>query len=129
MDWSYYDLIILIKALLCLRNQCFCIKNSNSTTINFNIFCWNFARVSFLPLSTKECSGFFLFCLDLELFAKIKKSLVSTHLFFHIFVNNPRSKQNKKKKSWTRFCRHCQVGNLCKMSVKIIELYGSSSLW
>ena len=25
---------------------------------------------------------FFKFCLDLELFAKIKKDLVSTHLFF-----------------------------------------------
>ena len=27
----------------------------------------------------KRCLGFFLFCLDLELFAKIKKDLVSTH--------------------------------------------------
>ena len=35
--------------------------------------------------------GFFLFHLDLELFAKIKKDLVSTHLF-----NNSRPKQNKK---------------------------------
>ena len=30
-------------------------------------------------MSTKACSGFILFCLDLELFAKIKKDLVSTH--------------------------------------------------
>ena len=30
----------------------------------------------------QECVGFFLFHLDLELFAKIKKDLVSTHLFF-----------------------------------------------
>ena len=48
------------------------------TTIEFNIFCWNFAHVSWLPMSTKACSGFFLFCLDLEFFAKIKKPLVST---------------------------------------------------
>ena len=27
----------------------------------------------------QECLGFFLFYLDLELFAKIKKELVSTH--------------------------------------------------
>ena len=25
-----------------------------------DIFFWNFARVSFLPMSTKRCSGFFL---------------------------------------------------------------------
>ena len=31
-------------------------------------------------MSTKGCSGFF--CLDLELLAKIKKDLVSIHLFF-----------------------------------------------
>ena len=30
-------------------------------------------------MSTKGCSGFFLFYLDLELFAKIKKDLFRTH--------------------------------------------------
>ena len=30
-------------------------------------------------MSTEGCSVFFLFCIDLELFAKIKKDLVSTH--------------------------------------------------
>ena len=30
-------------------------------------------------MSTKGCSGFFLFCLEFELFIKIKKYLVSTH--------------------------------------------------
>ena len=30
-------------------------------------------------MSAKGCLGFSLFCLDLELFAKIKKDLVSTH--------------------------------------------------
>ena len=30
-------------------------------------------------MSTKECEWFFNFCLELELFAKIKKYLVSTH--------------------------------------------------
>ena len=37
----------------------------------------------------------FSFYLDLELFAKIKKELVSTHLFFTL-INNSRSKQNRK---------------------------------
>ena len=36
--------------------------------------------------------GIFLFCLDLELLAKVKKALVS-----HIFINNSRSKLNKRK--------------------------------
>ena len=44
------------------------------TTLVFNVFCWNFAHVSYLPISTKGCSGFFLFCLDLESFAKVKKN-------------------------------------------------------
>ena len=46
-------------------------------------------------MSTKGCVGFFLFYLDLELFAKIKKDLVSTHSFFTL-INNSRSKQNRK---------------------------------
>ena len=33
-------------------------------------------------MSTKVCSAFFLFCLDLELIAKIRKDLVSIHSFF-----------------------------------------------
>ena len=40
----------------------------------------------------KTVCGIFLFCLDLELFTKIKKDLVSTRSF----INNSRSKQNKK---------------------------------
>ena len=46
---------------------------------DFNNFCWRFAHVTYLPMSTKGCVGFFLFCLELELFAKNKKiSAVST---------------------------------------------------
>ena len=46
-------------------------------------------------MSSKGYVAVFLFCLDLELFAKIKKDLVST-LVFYTFINNSRSKQNKK---------------------------------
>ena len=64
------------------------------TIPQFNIFCWNFAHVFYLPLSKKVYVGFFLFYLDLELFAKIKKDLVSTHSFFTLLLitqdlNNP----------------------------------------
>ena len=41
------------------------------TTVDFNNFCWNFAHVPYLTISTKRCVGLFLFCLELELFAKI----------------------------------------------------------
>ena len=37
-----------------------------------------------------------LFCLDLELFSKIKKRPDFYTLDFYIFINNSRSKQNKK---------------------------------
>ena len=57
------------KTLLFSRNQVFCLKNSQnrklwrvSTTIDLNNFCWNFAHVPYLPMSTKACVGFFLFC-------------------------------------------------------------------
>ena len=38
-----------------------------------------FCTRSLLTSVYKGCGGFFLFCLELELFAKIKKYLVSTH--------------------------------------------------
>ena len=82
----------------------FCLKNWNfwraPTTIEFNIFCWNFAHVSYLPMSTKGCSDFFKFCLDLELFPKIKKDLVSTHSFFTFpLITQYLNKKTKQKKN------------------------------
>ena len=29
------------------------------TTVEFNIFCWNLAHVSYLTMSAKVCSGFY----------------------------------------------------------------------
>ena len=110
----------LDKALMFLRNQVFCLNIWNlwrdPTILQFNIFCWNFAHVFYLPLSTKECVGFFKFYLDLELFAKIKKDLVSSHSFFTL-TNNSRSKQNKK------YPTH----HVCKVSAKNIKISGSWS--
>ena len=34
---------------------------TSSTTLQFNISNWNFAHVSYLPMSTKGCVGFFYF--------------------------------------------------------------------
>ena len=51
-------------------------------------------------MSTKACLGFPLFCLDLELFAKIKKTWLLQHRFLH-FINNSRSKQNLKNPEYS----------------------------
>ena len=81
-----------------LRNLVFCLKNWKLwwalTTIELNIFCWNFAPFLFTNVY-RRVFRIFSFCLDLELFAKVKKDLVSAHSFF-TFTNNSRSKQNKK---------------------------------
>ena len=106
IDWFFYNLIILIKlckiwylhldkALLFPRNQVIYLKNWKlwraPTTIKFTTFCGNFAHVSYLTMPTKRCSGFFLFCLGLELLIKMRRNQV-----FFIFANNSRPKQNKK---------------------------------
>ena len=111
MDQFNYNFIILIKwckaphrnldkALLFLRNQAFFLKIWKlwraPTILQFNISCWNFAHVSCLPLSKKGCVWFFLFHLDLELFAEIKKNPCFYILVFYTFIKNSRSKQNKK---------------------------------
>ena len=54
------------------------------TTIEFNIFCWNVARVSYLQRLQKDI-GIFLFCLDLKLFAKIKKTWFLDGRFLHFY--------------------------------------------
>ena len=119
----------LDKTLLFLRNQVFCLKIwklwQASTVLQFNIFCWNFAHLFYLLLSKKRCVGFFLFYLDLELSAKIKKGLVSTHSFFTLLLIT--QDLNKIKKSHTGFCRHYLVENACKISAKNIKVYGSCS--
>ena len=76
------------KALLFSRNQVFCLRNWKlwraPSTTEFNFFCWNFAHFFYLPMCAY--SGFFLFCLDLELFAKNRKDLVSTHSLFTFLI-------------------------------------------
>ena len=50
----------------------------NPTTKELNISCWSLAYVSYLIINNISKGVFgILFCLDLELFAKIKKNLVS----------------------------------------------------
>ena len=51
---------------------------------------------SYLTMSTKGCSGFFSFCLDLELLKKNCKNRVCRNHVFLIFEYNSKSEQNKK---------------------------------
>ena len=109
MDWFCYNLIILIKqfkipyknldkALLFSRNQVFCLKVwklwGAPTILQFNIFCWNFAHVFYLPISAKGVRYLFIYLLSYS--QKIKKTIFSTHLVFTLFLKNSKSKQNKK---------------------------------
>ena len=72
-----------------------CLKNWKlwraPTTKELNIFYWNFAYVFFMPMSTKGVRNFFILS-NIELL--VKPSFYT--LAFYIFVNNSRSKQNKK---------------------------------
>ena len=61
-------------------------------------------RTRFLLTIIYMCMGFFSFYLDLELFAKIKKDLVSTHSLFILLLIT--QDLNKIKKFHTSFCRH-----------------------
>ena len=95
------------------------LKSSNYPTVQYYLL--KLRKVSCLLMSTKGCVGFFLFCLDLELLAKIKKGLVSTHSLFTLLTQD----LSKIKISRGRFCRHYYLENVCKILAKNIELYGS----
>ena len=62
------------------------------TTVESNIFGWNFTDVFYVTLSTKECLGFSFFYLDLDLLIKCKKPGVyqcgeTVFVFFVFFFN------------------------------------------
>ena len=115
LEWFFYNLVILIKlykiwdlnlgkALLFLRSQAICLKNwrlwRSPTATKFNIFCWNFAHVFYLTMSTKGVRDFSILIRSWIINKNVKSEWVGTRSFL-IFANNSRSKQNK-----TSFCRH-----------------------
>ena len=119
----------LDKALSFSKNQVFCLKIWKlwraPTILQINIFCWHSAHVFYLPVSTKECVGFFLFHLDLKLFAKTKKDLVSTHSFFTLLLIT--QDVNKIKKIPHIILQTLPSRNVCKVSTRNIKIYGSWS--
>ena len=106
----------LDKALSFLRNQVFCRALTSSNYPTGQYFLLKLGTRFLLTIVYKRVCGIFLFCLDLELFAKTKKDLVSTHLYFTLLLIT--QDINKIKKSHTRFCGHYYVENLCKISAK-----------
>ena len=108
VEWFYYNLIMKIWKLW-----------RAPTTLQFNIS--TFPTYQCLQKGVWD----FFYCLDLELFAKIKKDLVSTHSFFTLLLIT--QDLGKTKKSRIPFCRHYEVENVCKISAKNIKLYVSWS--
>ena len=86
-------------------------------------FSWNFAHVCFL-LTTAYKSVFEIFYILFRswVICKNQKGPGFSTLVFCIFINNSRSKQNKK----IPFCRHCEV---VLNFTKNIKLSGSWSFW
>ena len=93
------------QVLLFWRNQVIYMINWTlwraPTTVEFNVFGWNFTYVFYLIISAKGCSGFCFFYLDLELLIKCKtpgvyQCVETAFFFFLIFTNNSRSKQDQK---------------------------------
>ena len=99
-EWLFYNLVILIKlykiryqnldnALLFPRNQAICLKNWKlwraPSTIKFKIFWWNFAHVSYLTMSTKDCSRFFFLFKPWVITKNVKKWVCTNQVIFYYF--------------------------------------------
>ena len=91
---------------VCLNNQFSknlkTLTNSNYSAVQYFLLK---LRTRFLLINVyKMVCGFFLFCLDLALFAKIKKDLISTHSFSTLILIT--QDLNKIKKFHAPFRRH-----------------------
>ena len=74
-------------------------KPGTPTTPQFNIFCWKFPHVSYLPMSTKVYAGFFFFVYILSFLQKLKEPGFYTLVFFTFLLIT--QDLDKIKKSWT----------------------------
>ena len=140
MDWLYYNLIIIImqnpiqnfrKSSIAFEKPGILSENLKTlTSSNYPIvqyFLLKFRTRLLLTNVYKSVWDFFLFCLDLELFAKIKKDLVSTHsIFTLLLITQDLSKI--KKKSRTPFLDIINQKTCVKISATHIKLCGSWKL-
>ena len=72
-------------------------------------------------MSTKVGVGFFFFHLDLELFAKIKKDLVSTHSFFTLLLITQDLNKTKQKNHTQAFVDITKQKTCAKFQQKILN--------
>ena len=78
------------------------LTSSNYPTVQY--FLLKLCTFSTYQYLQKSVWDFFVLFIDLELFAKIKKDLVSKHSFFALLLIT--QDLNEIKKSHTPFCRH-----------------------
>ena len=93
---------------------------TSSNYQRLNDFSWNFSHVSYLPMSTEGCVGFFILFRTWVTFQN-QKDLVFTHSQ-KPRLSIPQDLNKIKKKSHTPFCRHWLDGSMCKISAKNINL-------
>ena len=93
------------------------------TTIVFNIFAWNFARLFLLKNVCKRVFGIFFILLRLWVINKNVNNLASVSAQKSGLFNVLQITQdlNNIKKSWTPFCKHWKVGNECQILAKVLD--------
>ena len=93
------------------------------TTIVFNIFGWNFARLFLLKNVRKRVFGIFFILLRLWVINKNVNNLVSASAQKSGLFNVLQITQDLSniKKSWTPFCKHWKVGNECQILAKVLD--------
>ena len=99
IKWWKIQYLNLDKVLVFPRKQVICLKNWKlwraPNTVEFNIFCWNFAHDFVLPMSTKGCEGFSILFRSWLINKTGFCEYVETK-YFLILENNSSSKQNEK---------------------------------
>ena len=110
-EWFFYNLVILIKlfkirylnldkAILFSKNPVICVKNWKlwraPTSTKFNNFCWNFAHVFYLTISTNWCSWFFCILFRSWVINKnVKNECVETRFFWFLQITQDLNKIKK----------------------------------
>ena len=126
IKWSKIQYLDLDKTCAFPRNQVTCLKNWKFwralTTMEFNIFCWNFAHVSVLRMSKKGCVGFFFILFRSWVIDKLVFCEFVETSYFLISENKSSSKQSKKNSTHPFVVRE-SVQNFCKN----YKVYGSWS--
>ena len=110
------------KPVICQKNW----KLWRAPTTLQSIFFAETLHTLYLRMSTKGCLGFFFILFRAWVTGKPGFCECVKTRSILILANNSSSKQNLKK-THTSFCRHWWLGNVCKISTKIIKVSSSCS--